>query len=170
MKTVSRDWLAERKACGDDLTAAVREFGGDIELSRTNFERALALGVNLLWLGCNLVDGKTLSEFVAFTLQQREPALAVLTSAPLPEGPLEQRLRAVEAWRRWGADADLGARSEAIALREAARDMTRAATVSPAEAEEAALAALRAVSFAFGDSGAARREQLDWLAERTLEK
>jgi len=167
---ITRAWLGERKACGPDLDVVIREFGEDVQLTRANFERALSLGLNLLWLGCHLADRKTLSEFIVFTLGQREPALAALTAVPLPEDAPALRLRAVEAWGRWRRDSDLRARSEAIALREAARDQGLAATATAAQAEEAALAALRAISFTTGESATAQRDQLEWLAERALEK
>ncbi len=167
MKVVTRDWLAQRKACGPDLRRALATFGESIPVSAETMTRAEELGLNLLWLGCQMADEAVRREFVAFTLEQRLPALERLLEKVPPPGRKALRAAAATAWRRWAETEDIEARSLATALREAARDMgVRRPT--PGQAQEAALAAQRAVSYAGMDQEAARQEQLEWLAGRLI--
>jgi hypothetical protein len=165
VRTVQAEWLEAKGACGPDLRKALTEFGPRIAISRAVVTRARQLGINVLWAACQLADQIALAEFVAFTLRQRLAALEALMGIPAPPDPAALIEGAAEAWRVWSETGDIRARSLATALRQTARDMQLAAP-SPADAEEAAVAAQRAASYAGFDESAVAEEQIEWFTAR----
>ena len=167
VKAVTREWLLSQGACGPDLERSVQEFGETIAVSRATIQRASEFGINVLWAGCHLIGRATRNEFVQFTLDQRRPALEAMLGRAAPLQGAALRVAAAEAWQRWRETGDIQARSLATGLREAARDAALR-DVSAEQAEEAALAAQRAISYAGMEQEAARAEQVEWLAERLM--
>ena len=169
MQYITGEWLAQQGACGREFDRFLAEWGGEADVTRASLERAKALGLNLLWLGCQIADARTLRAFVGFTLTQRRPALAALLGqgAPIRIGAAKLRRQAAEAWASWAETGSIAARSLAVALREAARDVAlEEPTV--AEAEEAGRAARRAISYAGMDEQVAADAQIEWLAEKVI--
>jgi len=167
MRMVDAAWLEGLGACGPDLLRARDEFGPTIAVSRAVVGRARQLGINVLWAACRLAGGTMLADFVAFTLQQRKAGLDALLGRAAPQTTDALRALAAAEHGRWAETGEIAARSLAVALREAARD-TALSEPTPEEAEEAALAARRAISYAGLDELAAAEEQLEWFAARLI--
>lgn len=169
MKSISRKWIEQQGACGPDYQRALEMLAGkDAEaLVPALVDRARAAGVNLLWVGCRLLSSKQLSEFVAFTVAKRRSMLEILLGSAPPASSKALRAESRDEWGIWTSTGDVPARSRATVLRETARDMDNRSP-TPAQAEEAALAALRAVSYAGEDQASARSELEDWLAQKLV--
>lgn len=164
---VTRDWLLGQRACPSDYAAFRREFGEEAAITRENFERARALGLNLLWLGCHMLDRARRQVLVRHTLALRRAALNALLGREAPTDATALNEEADEALQGWAAGGDLRLRGLAVAMRDAARDGALTEP-SPYEGYEAALAALRAISCAGGDQAAAHAGLEDWLADRVI--
>ena len=159
---LTREWLLAQGACGPDLERSVKEFGETIAVSRVTIQRASEFGINVLWVGCRLIGQSTRNEFIDFTLNQRRAALETMLGRAAPREPDALRTAAVAARQKWSATGDIQARSLAIGLRDFARDGVLR-DPSPNQAEESALAAQRAISYAGGDQAAAKVAQEEWL-------
>jgi len=143
----------------------VAEFGEGAPLTAANVARAKARGMNLVWFFVRLADAALLAEFVAFTMTQRKAAVDVLLGRGAPADARSLKALAAVAHEDWAETGDVATRGRARALREAARDGALT-EVGPVEAEEAAVAAQRAISYAGLDQAAAAEAQQDWLAAR----
>lgn len=173
MDTINREWLNERKARPGETARAEATFGPDMAVTRANYERARAMGINLLWLGVRMTTPAQIGEFVEFTVAQRRAALIELATGlrgSPPLNPLDVSSavqNAAEAEVEWGEGGGIAARSRMIAFGDLARDL-ELSKPTWAEAEESALAAQRAISYAGLDQEAAKREQIEWLASRLI--
>ncbi|KKN23179.1 hypothetical protein LCGC14_0907660 [marine sediment metagenome] len=160
---VTRRWLEDAGACGPDLRRSIEEFGEEIEATTAVVTAARAVGIDVLWAGCHLLDEAGRREFVAFTLAQRETAMTALFGEIPPAAELPAKAR--EEWSRYEETAARPDRNRAVVLGEAARD---AALSDPtaAQAHEAAAAARRAFSYAGLDEKEATDGQVSWLQQR----
>jgi hypothetical protein len=164
---VTRDWLLQKRACGPEYVIFRREFGNEAAVTRENFERARTLGLNLLWLGCHMLDAEARRAFVDRTLTARRAALEALLGRAAPADSARLAAEGTKAFEAWAGSGDIGLRSLATAMHDAARD---AAAVGPSaeDAYEAALGALRAISYAGEDQAGARLALEEWLANEVI--
>ena len=168
---MSAAWLRETGACTPQFLRFAERFGQEeIAVTAESVAAAREAGLDLLWIGTMLATPEQRRRFVTFTIEQRRAALEQLLGEPATSAD-ELRLRelAAAAWADWCETGNIQARSLGIALREAARDMTVLAP-SAEQARQAALAALRALSYSGEeDQRPFRLAQEDWLAAELTE-
>ena len=162
----------QQGACGPDFERTRQEWGdhaGEIneKITPALVEQARAAGVDMVWVACHIIDELGRAEFISFTLRQREEALEALLGSPLPADSAALREASRVSWAIAGETGDVRARSLALALRQAARDI-EIIEPTPEQAQEAARAAERAVSYSGGDPATTKREQEDWLEARLI--
>lgn len=166
MPRVTRDWLHQHSACARHAAAVCRTFGDDFEVDAAVVERARAAGINVRWAACHLLDADGQRAFVAFTLEQRQPALNALQAQAVDLADAAAVTVMIdEARRQWTETGDLRVRNASRALEQGLRDQALAAP-SGDEAVEAGRAAQRAASWAGLDPDEVNAAQGEWLMKR----